>query len=134
METITDKQRGKIFALRAEQGMSEDTLYGIVYEVSGQDHISGLSKLQAIKVIDWLSGKSVQADRATKKQIWMIERLAEEVGLSDKKRLYGLIKKRFKIDVPEKDPYRWINTSKASAIIEALKDMKERNYLKENKQ
>lgn len=131
---ITDAQRRMIFKLKTENGISKDTLYEIIYQVSRKEHISELSKLQAISVIDRLTGKTDSQDgRATKKQIFFIERLADEIGWTDRNRLYGFIKKRFKIDMPIKDPYRWINPWKASSIIEALKDMKDRNYLKEEK-
>lgn len=123
MESITKKQIAKIWATAKELGWNDDILYCAVQRISGNDSISGLTKAQGIRLIDYLTAqkgsKKVRPGMATKKQVYLINKLAAELGWSDDpKRLQKFIRKYAKVDNP-----KWLTSRLASGIIEGLKAM-----------
>lgn len=131
MEKITGAQRKKIYAVARELGIDNDLLHELVLRLTGKEHISELTKKEAIRVIDELEPRRPtrtvqrtgrQVLLATRKQYWMINKLAQELGWDDNpKRLQGFIKKYAKVDHP-----RWLTVKQASAVIEGLKALAER--------
>jgi hypothetical protein len=127
MASITKKQIAKTWALTRELKWSEDLLYCAVYRISGGKSISGLTKQQGIELIDYLISQKqntkYRPGMATQKQIWLINKLADELGWSSTpKRLQRFIRKYAKVDNPN-----WLTVRMASNIIEALKAMVKRH-------
>jgi hypothetical protein len=125
---INSSQRKKIFALKTELRMSKDELYEVVFRISNQDHISKLTKSQAIDVIDSLEfQREIPSDHSNNKQQKYILGLMNDLGWN-KARLAGFITKRFHVTCKEDKLFAWIDKKTASKLIEALKDMKQRGY------
>lgn len=125
---ITDSQIRKIWAVAREKNLDEDTVRSIAAQVSGRPSISGLTKTEAIQVIDRLEAKTNQAkpsrpaNMATEKQIWKIEQLARELGWDGSpKRLEGFLLKYTGVAKLE-----WLPKQKAIGLIDGLKAMLER--------
>lgn len=128
MAAMTAEQRGAIWKLKSVNGLSKEELYSLVYQVTNKEHISQLTKSEAIQVIDRLKGtKQVNGNQATYKQQKFILGLSQDLGWNGY-RLAGFVKKRFNVDMPQSDMFRWITRRKATIIIEALKAMKDRGY------
>jgi len=127
MGSITKGQLRKIWALGKELNMDEDLLRATVHGVTGSESISALSKYEAGKVIDNLTERKGKAkekttNRASKKQLWKMKRLAAQLGWEDNpKRLKGFIKKYAGVDRLE-----WLTSAQAWRIIEGLKKLAER--------
>lgn len=125
---ITPGQRSKIFAICKELGIDDDLLHELVYAETGCTSLRQLTMVRAMNVIDRLEGKNTPKGMATPKQKRFMEALARENGWAledgsvDMDRLLGFIKARFKVE-----SYQWLTSRKASQVIEALKDMKDRN-------
>ena len=125
---ITAMQRSKIFAEAKELGIDNDLLHELIFAETGCRSMRMLTMVQAAKVIDRLEGKSTPKGIATPKQKRFIESLMKQLGWKlddgtpDMTRLEGFLRARFKVD-----SYKWLTVGKASQVIEALKEMKERN-------
>lgn len=130
MEKITKKQIAKIWATAKELGWNNDLVYCAVNRISGGDSMSELTKYQAIELIEYLLSqkkavKETRSGMATEKQMWLINKLAGELGWDDDtKRLPGFIRKYAKVDNP-----KWLTSKAASNIIQALKNMVARQKL-----
>lgn len=122
---ISYDQIKKIFALAREAGLDNEVLHELVTAVTGSESIKALTKRQGIRVIDRLNqilGHTTAADRATGKQVWQINKLAEELGWKDNpRRLRGFLESRQGVSHP-----KYLKLSQASDVIEALKAMKKR--------
>lgn len=133
MENMTAAQRRKIFAVARELKLDDDLLHDVVYGLTRKEHISDLTKREAVLVIDDLERRvrrpQATAGRggkrtvmATRKQLWMINKLVKDLGWDDNpKRLQGFIRKYAKVDHP-----RWLTLVQAGKIIEGLKALAER--------
>lgn len=126
----TAAQIRKIYILAKEQGMDNDLLHLYVDTLVKKKNLSKLSITDAVKVIDGLSGKKRAKDteeHATKKQIWKIKEQARLLGWvngngeNDEDRLNGFLRERFGVE-----HYKWLTKKKASDVIEAFKQMLER--------
>jgi hypothetical protein len=121
MAKLTKPQLKKIWATARELGMDKDLLYSVVQHLTGSDSISSLTIAEANTVIDFLTNQAIPG-RATKQQIWKINRLAEELGWDDNpSRLVGFIKKYAGVE-----NIKWLTSNQAWRIIEGLKKMKAR--------
>jgi len=116
-----------LFGLAKKAGIDNDTLHARVKALTGQEHISHLTKYQCGRVIDNLSGKKPEPreerplDRASQEQISLILGLAKKLGwLSDgtKKRLNGFLRSRYHVERVD-----WLEPDVAANVIEALKGM-----------
>lgn len=124
MKKISGAQISKIWATARELGLDEDLLRAKVKAVTGSESISSLTMAQAKKVIDSMVGNKPTraANMATKKQLWLINKLAAELGWADNpKRLAGFIRKYAKVD-----NIQWLTRAQAWRIIEGLKKLIER--------
>ena len=116
----------KIYATAREHGLDNDLLHIHVQTVTGKDSLKELNITEAVKLIDSLEGKKTPPDRMkmTEKQFRYINMLMKDLGWLDEdgkrdyKRLNGFCSKRYGID-----HYRWLTSSKASKVIEGLKNM-----------
>lgn len=115
----------RIWASARELDIDDDLLHSVVKNLTGSDSISGLTKAQAGRVIDYFEqrkGKQPGIQMASKQQIWKIEQLADELGWSaNPKRLAGFIKKYAGIE-----SLKWLTAAKAWRVIEGLKKIKKR--------
>lgn len=124
MADISKPQMKKIFALAREAGLDNDVLHELVEATTGSSSIKALTKAQAKQVIDRLNKilGYTPAARATKKQVWQINKLAEELGWSDNpKRLRRFLERRQGVSHPT-----YLQPGQASDVIEALKAIKRR--------
>ena len=129
MDVITDGQMRKIWAVAHEKGLDEDMVRAIAQDVSGRPSVSGLTKEQAVRVIDRLEGKASQRKKPlrdpnmmTEKQEWKIRQLEKELGWQENpKRLAAFIKKYGRVEKLE-----WLTKYKARNVIDGLKALLER--------
>ncbi len=122
-ETITRAQMRKIWALAKEIGIDEVDLRGLVLNLTGREHISQITKAQAIVVIDYLVDRKKGNYRpmmASSQQMYKIRILAKEMGW-DNGRLKGFVKKYAGVENE-----KWLDARRAYNIIEGLKKIKER--------
>lgn len=120
---INYPQIKKIFALANDAGLDNDKLHELVAAVTGSKSIKALTKHQGVQVIDRLNKiLGYTPDRATKKQMWQINRLAEELGWQDTpNRLRGFLESQQGVSHP-----KYLKSRQASDVIEALKAIKRR--------
>jgi len=122
-ETITRAQMRKLWALAKEIGIDEVDLRGLVLNLTGREHISQITKAQAIIVIDYLVDRKKGNWRpamASAQQMHKIRSLAKEMGWDDG-RLKGFVRKYAGVENE-----RWLDARRAYNIIEGLKKIKER--------
>lgn len=118
---ITAAQVRIIWVLAKRHGFDEDLLRTKVKAITGSESISAMTKTEAARVIDTLiPGRA--ANMATKKQLWLIDRLSKELGWDDNpKRLQGFAKKYAGVD-----NINWLTADKAWRLIEGLKKIRAR--------
>lgn len=125
---MTDAQRRMIYKCKNELGWDDEFLHNVVKGVTGKEHISELSKYEAIDVIDHMEGKSNKnswnhiPNRISKEQIWKINDLAKKLGWSNNpKRLLGFIRTFYNVEA-----LQWLTKAQAWKVIEGLKAQLER--------
>lgn len=129
MRKITAAQNRKVHMLAAQLGMDDDLLHEFVEMLTAKKHISGLTVMDAVKVIDGLEGKKNYAggSHISERQKRYIFFLMKQVGWTDAagepdlKRLDGFVKKQYGID-----SHRFMDRKTASNVIEFMKDMGKR--------
>lgn len=129
MTKATAAQIRKIHVLARERAMDDDLLHLHIQNLTHKEHIRELTVMEAIWVIDSLEGRTrgAKQEPATSRQMWFIRKLLVELGWSnengeaDMGRLDGFLKERFGVA-----HHKWLDKSKASQVIEALKAMLER--------
>lgn len=133
MEQITAAQMKKIYALAKERAMDADLLHAYCQATVKKDSLRKLTKKDAITLIDALEGKNGR-DRASCRQMQYIYGLMKQLGWikegePDKERLNGFLYSRFALD-----SYHWLDRGTASKVIEAFKDMAERDEKKKKQE
>lgn len=133
-KVITVNQIRKIYALAAERGMDSDLLHEHVQMLTEKESIHNLTVSEGIKVIDSLMGKPGESKgqaKASYKQMKYIYGLMKKLGWvtasgsPDTDRLDRFLQSpRVGINIGS---YHWLDRVKASKVIEALKDMAERD-------
>ena len=128
MRKITPSQMRKNYALAKEYAIDNDLLHIIVESETGREHISELTIMEAVKVIDKMEGRKQSTDpkkeHMTYKQEAFIMALARELkwvdeeGNIDDRRLNGFCRKYYEIE-----SYKWLTRSKAGKVIEGLKSL-----------
>lgn len=134
-EPMSAAQRGAIFGLARAARLDKDALHDVVRRETHRESIAGLTKLDAIRVIDALKpmagqspGRQQSGQRvgymtpAQENKIFALCRqmgwVDLETGQVDQKRLNGFVKARFGVLA-----WRWVDAQKAGVIIEAMKKM-----------
>lgn len=120
---ITKPQIKKLWALAKQTGMDEIDLRGLVKNLTGADSISGMTKAQAIRLIDYLvdrQNKDYRPEMASRQQIYKIRQLAAELGW-EHYQLKGFLRKYAGVE-----NLRWLDARRAYNVIEGLKKVKER--------
>ena len=127
---ITPEQRKKIYATAREIGMDNDLLHAVVKDLTGLEHTSDLTVVQAAQVIDYISLNSPsqrsvatatgrKVAMVTDKQLWKMKDLSKELGWDkNPKRLRGFCTKYAGVDNPD-----WMTKQQAWRIIEGLKSL-----------
>lgn len=130
MKGVTAAQLRKIHACARECGMDDDLLHIAVRDITGRGSLKELTAAEACLVIDTMEGKTDSGpskDAATPKQMRYIKDLMKQLGWTDEKtepdmaRLDGMCRKYAGVD-----SHRWLSRKGASNIIEALKQMSDR--------
>jgi hypothetical protein len=127
---INKAQIRKIYVTAKELGLDNELLHTFIFNLIGQEHISALTKYEAINVIDKLEErrtgkkKSKPNSRASREQLWKIKDLEKQLGWADNpKRLQGFMKKYTGIE-----NVSWLTPYKASTLIEAMKKICKRQH------
>lgn len=126
MRKITAAQNRKIHMAASQLGMDDDLLHEFVEMVTGKKHISSLSIMEAVKVIDGLEGKKgyeagSHVSERQKGYIYCLMALigwTDEKGEPDLRRLDGFVRKQYGID-----SHYFLDRKTASKVIEFLKEM-----------
>ncbi len=126
MRKITAAQNRKIHMLASQLGMDDDLLHEFVDMLTKKKHISSLSIMEAVKVIDGLEGKrnyegGSHMSGRQKSYIFCLMSLigwTDEEGNPDLRRLDGFVRKQYGID-----SHRFMDRNTASKVIEFLKEM-----------
>ncbi|WP_034629484.1 regulatory protein GemA [Desulfotruncus alcoholivorax] len=131
MAVVSKAQLRRIWVSAKELEIDEDLIRTIVKNLTGSDSISGLTKSQAGRVIDYLEqrkGNQPGLHMASKQQLWKIQQMAKELGWSDNpKRLMGFVKKNTGIE-----NLNWLAADMAWRVIEGLKKVKQREDRKKD--
>ncbi|SHJ59843.1 regulatory protein GemA [Desulfofundulus thermosubterraneus] len=121
----TAPQLRKLFCLARELGMDHEDLRGLAYNMAGVDGLSQLTRRDAMRLIDYLvdrSRKDYRPTAASRQQIYLIEKLAAELGWNDNpRRLAGFVRRTAGVA-----HMRWLDAAGAYRVIEGLKKMVER--------
>jgi hypothetical protein len=129
-EPVTKPQIRKLFAMAKQLGMDDVDLRGIVKNVTGSDHVSTITKAQAGQLIDYLTDRArgdYRPAAASRQQLYMIRKLAAELGWNDNpNRLAGFIKRQTGVDHE-----RWLDAAGAWRVIEGLKKILNREKQKQ---
>lgn len=126
MRKITAAQNRKIHMAASQLGMDDDLLHEFVEMITGKKHVSSLSVMEAVKVIDGLEGKKgyeggSHMSRRQKSYIFFLMKecgWADEKGGPDLSRLDGFIRKQYGID-----SHQFMDRKIASKVIEFLKEL-----------
>ena len=119
---MNEKILKRFWAVCRERGITSEDAHARVYAEFGTEHISGLRDSEALYIIDSFLGKRPAKPRgggrmASDKQLWLIRRLASELGWNDNpERLAGFLRKYTGCD-----DIMWLTARSASAVIEGLK-------------
>lgn len=123
----------KIYAIAKELGLDSELLHTFIFNLTAEQHISALTKDEAVKIIDELEFRKTgirknkvfkdnRANMATKEQLYKITSLEAALGWKDNpKRLKGFMKKYTGVE-----NVNWLTFLKASNLIEAMKKMAEK--------
>lgn len=134
MVKINNLQMRKIYAMAKELSMDNELLHAFILNNVQKEHISELSKYEAMDVIDKMDEmktgvkktKTYRENMATQDQIYKIRALERELGWNDNpKRLKAFTKKYTGVE-----NLNWLTFSKASNLIESLKKVAKREELK----
>ena len=116
--TITSGQIAKIYVLAKENGLDNEMLHDLVKAMFNRNSLKKLTFIQAGKVIERLGGNTGSSQES------YIRALERQIGWSDNpERLKGFIKSLFK-----KDDLKRLTKKEKSKLIEALKNIKKREY------
>lgn len=115
---ITSGQIAKIYVLAKENGLDNEMLHDLVKAMFNRNSLKKLTFIQAGKVIERLGGNTGSSQES------YIRALERQICWSDNpERLKGFIKAMFK-----KDVLKSLTKKEKSKLIEALKNIKKREY------
>ena len=130
MRQIENKQKAAIWASAKEYGIDRQGVYDIIFAVSGQEHMTALTYLQAAQVIGRIKGCSqnqIRTDEGgnpdTERLRKKIYKLTGELGWNkNNQRIEGFVKRMFGQKVSLKSLEQW----QCHKLIEILKQYIER--------
>lgn len=116
----------KIWATARSIGMEREDVYNVLQRETGKESMRKCTQKELERVL--LSLQSVQGfdnfrgNRATKKQLWKIGQLEQQLGWQDKPlRMQGFVKKYYRVESIE-----WLTLAQAWRLIESLKKLAEK--------
>lgn len=127
---ITSVQKKALWGAAKANGLDKDALYDVIESMSGKEHMTELTYVEAAKVLDRINNKEShvmnnqkRTDKGgnpeTVKLRKKIYALTEQLGWNDNnERINGFIYKMFKINRIE-----WLPADKCHKLIEILKKM-----------
>lgn len=129
MNKASGAQKAKINILAQQLGMDYELLHEYLFNLTGKRSIRELSIMEAVRVIDALSGREERCEypareHLSRKQKKYMEDLAirlgmkEEDGSLNEKRLSGFCREMCHVE-----SYTWLSRSQACKVIEGLKAM-----------
>lgn len=132
MRMIEQKQIKAIWASARENGLDKQSVYDVIFGVSGKEHMTELTYMEAAQVLGRIRGQQFTTapqkrtdqggDPATVPLRRKIYALTGELGWNDdNSRINGFAKKMFKVERIE-----WLSVQQCHILIEALKKMVER--------
>lgn len=132
MREIDNKQKAAIWASAKEYGIDKQGVYDIIYAVSGQEHMTALTYLQAAQVVGRIKGNKFdrQHERTdqggnpdTERLRKKIYSLTGELGWNNNnERIEGFVQRMFGHKSSLKDLEQW----QCHKLIEILKQYVER--------
>ena len=129
MSKITSGQIRKIFVLKRELGLDDDTLRSYIYNLVKKDSLKALTIHEAIKVIDSLDNTTEeQPNRISVKQQKYIRGLAIKCGFANEKKELDTVKlNKWLENRYHVSNILWLTPKNASDAIEGLKAIRNRN-------
>lgn len=116
----------KIWAISRDLGMDKQDVYNVLLRETGKDSMRACTQKELERVL--LSLRAIQGtdsarkNRASKKQLWKLGQLEEQLGWQDEpQRLLGFVKKYYKVERLE-----WLTSAQAWRLIESLKKLVEK--------
>lgn len=130
MRQIENKQKTAIWASAKKHGIDKQGVYDIIFAVSGQDHMTALTYLQAAQVIGRIKGSPHNQERTdeggnpdTERLRKKIYKLTGELGWNkNSERIEGFVKRMFGQKASLKNLEQW----QCHKLIEILKQYTER--------
>jgi hypothetical protein len=122
-EKITAAQLRKLFVLARQLGMDIEDLRGLAYNLAGADGLSQLTKLDGMRLIDYLidrANNDYRPHAASRQQWHLIRELAARLGWNEK-RLSGFVRRTAGVESG-----RWLDAAGAWKVIEGLKEVVKR--------
>lgn len=116
----------KIWAISKSVGMDRQDVYNVLQRETGKDSMRACTKKELERVLLSLrmiqGTDSARGNRASKKQVWKIGQLEQQLGWHDEpQRLLGFVKKYYKVERIE-----WLTSAQAWRLIESLKKLAEK--------
>ncbi len=133
MRMIEQKQIKAIWASARENGLDKQSVYDVISGVSGKEHMTELTYMEAAQVLGRIRGQQLptapqqkRTDQGGDPETVPLRRkiyaLTSELGWNDdNSRINGFCKKMFKVERIE-----WLSVQQCHILIEALKKMVER--------
>lgn len=116
----------KIWATSKRIGMEKEDVYAVLKRETGKESMRDCSQKELERV--YLSLQSIQGfdnfrgNRATKRQLWKIKQLEQQLGWQDEpQRLQGFLKKFYQVE-----HFEWLTSEQAWRCIESLKKLLEK--------
>ena len=121
-----------IWAISGNLGVTKENVYTLLSRETGKERMTDCDDSELLKFLKALdsykSGNKAREGRITDKQHSFIKSLENQIGWADDpKHLRNFIKKYTKVDFLD-----WLTQKQASAVIEALKNIKNRMDKKVN--
>lgn len=116
----------KIWATASSMRMEKDDLYAVLQRETGKDSMRKCTEKELERVLLSLNSikgfDNFRGNRATKRQLWKIGQLEQQLGWQDNpQRLQGFIKKYYRVDHVD-----WLTSAQAWRLIESLKKLVEK--------
>ncbi len=132
VNTISNVQKKALWGAAKANGLDKEALYDVIESITGKEHMTDLTYVEAAKVLDRINNKETYEKKnqkrtdkggnietiAQRRKIYM---LTGQLGWNnDNNRINGFVKKNFSVDRIE-----WLSMQQCNKLIEMLKKMVE---------
>ncbi len=129
---ISHVQKKALWGAARANGLDKDALYDVIESVTGKEHMTELTYVEAAKVLDRINNKKAYVENTQKRTDLggnpetiqlrkKIYQLTGQLGWNDNnERINGFVYKMFKVSRIE-----WLPVNKCHKLIEILKKMVE---------